>query len=432
MARGYLGGRPKTNVLNGRKQKLLFLSGDFVTSSDSAISEQTTASIDSYDDASQLSLMTSAIPVILGAILSFVGLTCLTAFSGDESVVDFALGASNGIPDRNVDGTLVHVRERPDFATEVESCLKGLKESGVKETVLWVGNSQLHAINQLQPGEETALLTVHRRLLPKGKYVVGASLNNANLQEHYVVFEFLLPRLNPRTLILPAVFDDMRESGVRGEIDSIFDDPKIVARLDRTELGQTILSTKTKTSSSDEGMDALEETVQQIVEKSLNSSLSRVWRVWEERASLRSIVLIKLYQLRNVVFRIDPTTTRRMIPARYAANRQAFEMILASAKEHNLQVIPYIVPLRNDVTIPYDEKQYLAFQKDMTELAGQYGYQMRDFENVVPPKFWGTKNSTGLSEGQELDFMHFQAGGHQLLADVMERQLLELDKKADQ
>ncbi len=51
---------------------------------------------------------------------------------------------------------------------------------------LWLGNSQIHAINRFSPGEETASPELHRLFFRLNHYFLTFSQANANLQEHYL------------------------------------------------------------------------------------------------------------------------------------------------------------------------------------------------------------------------------------------------------
>ena len=126
-------------------------------------------------------------------------------------------------------------------------------------------------------------------------------------------------------------------------------------------------------------------------------------------------------RFRNWIFGVNPSSVRKLIPAHYALNQQSLEAILASANNNNISVLLYVVPIRNDVKIPYDIKEYENFKQDIEKTALKYGVQFENFENIVPPEYWGEKNSTGLSDEQELDFMHFQAAGHRILANKIYR-----------
>ena len=45
--------------------------------------------------------------------------------------------------------------------------------------------------------------------------------------------------------------------------------------------------------------------------------------------------------------------------------------------------------------------------------------QFYNFEKIVPGELWGYKGSTNLLEKREVDYMHFQYKGHQILADSL-------------
>ena len=86
-------------------------------------------------------------------------------------------------------------------------------------------------------------------------------------------------------------------------------------------------------------------------------------------------------------------------------------------------MILYIVPLRNDTKVPYDLEQYGKFKSEIKLISQRYKAKFGNFESLVPANLWGGKNPTTLGNEQELDFMHFQAGGHKLLADALYEEL---------
>jgi hypothetical protein len=112
-----------------------------------------------------------------------------------------------------------------------------------------------------------------------------------------------------------------------------------------------------------------------------------------------------------------------MIPGRYSSNIQALIATLQSATEKNISVLLYIVPLRNDAERPYNVEQYSNFKEEIKLLAKEYKVQFADLESLVPSNEWGNKNSTSLDGGDEIDFMHFQAGGHLRLAEAIDKNL---------
>ena len=139
-------------------------------------------------------------------------------------------------------------------------------------------------------------------------------------------------------------------------------------------------------------------------------------------------IFLYLYQLRNSVFGIKPSSVRRIIKGRYKRNMMALELILSSCIRNGIVPIPYIVPIRSDVEVPYDSEEYSMFVDDLLKIAHDKGVPLHDISEAVPALYWGSKDATGLGGEKELDFMHFQAGGHKILANRIE-QLLTLSEQ---
>ena len=96
------------------------------------------------------------------------------------------------------------------------------------------------------------------------------------------------------------------------------------------------------------------------------------------------------------------------------------------AKKNKVNVLVYIVPLRNDVKPPYSPQEYSEFKLEIENETAQNGFYFSNFENIVPPEYWGFKESTNLGRDHEFDFMHFKREGHQLLAASIYKRLFEL------
>jgi len=312
-------------------------------------------------------------------------------------------------------------------------CLDGFRQRGATRAALWLGNSQLHAINQFRAGDENAPSLLYKKLRSHGLDLLTFSQPNANLQEHYVLFTYLQERLPVRLLILPIVFDDMRENGVRSTIGSALKDSSTRNALETTDTGRRLLF-KNLGNGGDENEDTagLAQTMQDHAERTLNGWLGTNVQAWSDRSNMRGTVFISLYKLRNFLFGIKPTTKRRLIRAIYDENLQALRSILGRASEKDIRIVLYVVPLRNDVEPPYDLSEYEKFKQDIENLARTNRSTLVNLENLVPAEFWGTKASTTLSEDPELDFMHFQGAGHRLLADALDRTIGNTTRDAGQ
>ena len=91
-------------------------------------------------------------------------------------------------------------------------------------SILWLGNSQLHLVNQFRQGDEVAPYWMRAGLsCPDVTVPFGFSLANANLQEHYVLATYAVARLPVRLILLELCFDDMREDGLRADFSGFLD-----------------------------------------------------------------------------------------------------------------------------------------------------------------------------------------------------------------
>ena len=341
----------------------------------------------------------------------------------EEKFEELALGSENTSVYAQVDGVVVHCGDLED----ARYCVQGYKQlSPEDKLVLWLGNSQLHAINQLREGDKNSTAIIHRLLRSDAKYLITFSQPNANLQEHYLLFEYLLSKLPVSTLILPLVFDDMRETGIRTSLAAAFSQPAVANQLKQSAIGKQLLARHRDQDINGKDLAALNKTPQEQSENYLNVQLASAWQIWADRPMLRGEFITSLYLFRNWILGITPSSTRKMIPGVYTLNRQALEAILATAVESRIDVLLYVVPLRNDVKPPYDLSQYADFKIDIQSIADRFGVRFVNLESIVPPEYWGTKDSTTLGEGQEVDFMHFRAGGHQLLAHALYEELKAL------
>lgn len=355
-------------------------------------------------------------PVLTGSLVGLVVLAQVSINSESEKKLDeLALGEETSSYFARVDDYSIHCHDYDDSL----QCLDSYKKSSRDDVVLMLGNSQTHSINQMKPGDETAAPILHRSLRDRQKYFMTFSQGNANLQEHYVLFEYLSGQVPVSTLVLPVVFDDMRETGIRATINGAFKQSFVIGRLDKTEIGISLLANQGEQDLSGNDMTALDDTVQEYSERYLNTQLESAWGIWADRPELRGELFFSLYIFRNWLFDITPSSIRKMIPGRYAMNLQALQAILESANKQGVKVLLYIVPLRNDVKIPYDVAQYQSFKNEIKMIAKNNEARFVNMENLVPTGFWGTKGSTSISGSQELDFMHFQADGHKLLADAL-------------
>ena len=279
--------------------------------------------------------------------------------------------------------------------------------------VLWLGNSQLHFINQFQSGDHLAPYWLRREM--DCQTPLGMSLANANLQELYVLAVGAMARLPARMILLELCFDDLREDGLRGEF-SEYLDLAARKRLAANPTGSEILARANAVWNKGDETDergGLQGFAQKGVEERLDEGLSDVWPLWKDRAKLRKQAFLDAYFTRNALLGIKATTIRKMIAPRYARNMAALRQLLQDAQSNGVVVVGYIAPIRQDVALPYDAVEYARWKEEVARMTGEYGAVLVNLEKLVPPVHWGA------TAQDDIDFMHFRGEGHKLLARAL-------------
>jgi len=361
----------------------------------------------------KLDVLITFLPIGLGMLLFVFA----ASYSNDTQPTKFdemALGADTTSYFTVVDGYPIHCMD----IKNANGCIDGWIHRGKKPVILWLGNSQLHAINQMKPNDVTASSLLFDFMRTLRTDLITFSEPNANLQEHYVLFDYLTHKLPIRALLIPAVFDDTREDGLRTGVAEALDDSTTLHSIEDTEIGRQIIKGN-KAGKIDSDLSGLDGTPQKIVESSINDWLNKHSAVWESRTELRGQIFDGLYRYRNTLFGITAQTKRKKIPGRYIKNMSALKAILNSCHKKGIRALVYIVPLRNDVSKPYVEIEYRQFIADVRFIAEKQGAFFSNLENLVPANLWGSKDATSAGGGVELDFMHFQGGGHRVLAEKL-------------
>jgi hypothetical protein len=292
-----------------------------------------------------------------------------------------------------------------------------LRPKLVDSICLILGNSQTHSINQMQSGEVNYVELIDRKKQNQNN-VLCFSFPNANLQEQYTCLRYVLTRKKVKELVLPVFMDDLREDGIREAFFSglmnqgfqISDKSDVSKNINQKLKRQNIVSNVASVD---------EKTTQERTEQFLNNYLNEHTRFWPKRENMRGSIFNWTYMLRNTVFGIRPGSVRKMIPEAYARNMHVLEEILKCAKQNNFRVYLYIPPIRSDVPLPYDLNEYQQFKEDLSDLCKNYVSvaKLKDFSQIVPAHLWGYKDPTNFIDKREIDFMHFQYKGHQILAD---------------
>lgn len=361
-------------------------------------------------------------------LLSFVfsiGILLLINESSTHRADEIGLGDTTLSYFPHIDGYSIHGN---NSMSELHGLKKGWEKRGKKEVYLWLGNSQLHGINQMKPGDRNCVEIAFNRFAreKKGIEVIGFSLPNANLQEFLVAFAEARHEMTLGGIVVSVCFDDLREDGIR---DELLDDPCDTLTLKELSeipvIGARLLNelkadeSGKKKVEKNYGIFRFRQPFQETSEACLEYFLADHFSLWKRRPDFRAFALLSLYNFRNTVFQIKPDSIRFMIPGRYQANLAALAAILRLSKKYSIKTLLYIPPIRDDVPLPYDTRQYSTFKEELFQMAGQYDAQCVNLESIVSPEYWGFKEGTSLGVAVEIDYMHFQAHGHKLLADAI-------------
>jgi hypothetical protein len=324
---------------------------------------------------------------------------------------DLGLGEGTKKVFGKVNDYAIHCSDLTDF----DLCLKAYETNGKNHPViLWLGNSQLHGINNYTSGEQPASSDLYNLFQNKEQYFLTLSQPNANLQEHYLFFAYLLNKLHIKNLILPLVFDDMREDNIRHELLELLNDENTILILNNTNIGKNLLQ------SSNNKKQLINIEFRENFENELNTKLGFFLPAWEKREEMRGKFLFSLYMLRNSVFKIDASSIRKKIIGPYEKNKNAYLAMLHLAKLNKISVLVYIAPIRNDVKIPYNIDEYSSFKSEMKLIADNHNAKFINLEDLISGKLWNDAELTGP------DFMHFKIGGHKKLAQELYKEILSI------
>lgn len=365
--------------------------------------------------------------ILVGLVLSYLIIAIF--FSEDRKFENLALGTETATYNA-VDKAGMPFHIQRTNKDEYDVLLKAWQQRGSKPVILFLGNSQTHSINQQKSGEVNFIELLNRKAEDTPYEILCISLPNAGLQEFYLIYEYWKNILPLKLVVLPVFMDDLREDGIRDVFFSKLVQEKfqlsdtsnaLVSKINR-ELRSYWSSNDNTKANRDKSTFFMKETFQEKSEKYLNHKLDSSSTTWVNRANVRGEFFNWLYKLRNTLLGIKANTVRKMIPQRFEDNMHAVELLVKSRATEQTKFILYIPPIRGDAKLPYDLDGYTEFKERVRKLSGfnsKYVFY-RNYEGIIPPELWGYKAATNLQSEREVDYMHFQYKGHQILCDSVQ------------
>ncbi len=319
------------------------------------------------------------------------------------------------VDSRDSNGFLVHARH----AAAIEEMYNGWIQRGKRDVVLLVSNSQWHCINQIKENDKLASNILFNMFDEShGIDVLSYSFPNINLQGMEFILSSMIDVLPVKVVCIATFLDDMREDGltvrfplsINGSSEKPSD--KAIANERLNLLDEVMCSSALRYFSYLSKLS-----LQQKVDKYLSKCLYKRYKVWIRRPMLRGKLALGLYRLRNYVFKLNAQSSRKIIKGPYVKNMNSFINILKESNENAIKFNVYIPPIRQDYKIPYELKQYKKYKSTIRSMCSSYGANYYDLDSTVPAEFWGTKIGTGMDGGVEVDYMHFQGRGHEIISE---------------
>lgn len=361
------------------------------------------------------------IAVILGGVLGLSILWFL--FANQETEFDkLGLGIGTSQVYQTYNDRNVHCGD----LTNANLCIADTNSHKVKGRIALLGWSQLHGVNQYQEGQHTAPWLLVDYYSKKNIDFVTFSQGNANPQEHYVFFEWLMSQTDLKGLVVGAWMQGMREENIRSSIAIAMQEPEVRDSLLSTEVGNKALQMiESSDALQTKGSASFQDVVETKIVETLKDNVS-LWRVREEaegqiRLFFRNIKF-NIVKLRNILLGLEKENWMWPIPeARYNKNIQFLETLVEEARKNNIEVLIYVPPRPSDAPFPFDPDLYARFKNDVKTFSDKYGAHFANLEDCVTGDVWGT---TKDGDGELIqDITHFKAGGHAQLAKCLEKEI---------
>ena len=285
--------------------------------------------------------------------------------------------------------------------------------------VVITGMSQMYAINEATPTDQTISEWLDDHYAPLGVRVFGlAAPNLANEEALFLLLaELSDPATTPKVLIMGVSFDKFRNVDLREGYRAFLQRRPRTSALWRETAAQysdsfPLATAKMVSTLSDSS--SLSGTDSSSLEWRIRDRLGAMLPVIAGRKDLNFFVMDRLYEARNKAFGISTSSKRPLIKSRYDMNREFLQLMVAVAHARRVRVILYINPLNPRAVNPYIPDEYEGFKSWLAKYARSRNVPLANLENEIPAADWG------MFMGGP-DFMHFKGEGHLKTAAAIQR-----------
>jgi hypothetical protein len=362
--------------------------------------------------------------VVAGILVGIVSFSLLSKSERNFVAADFGLGYNTvGVFD-DFDGKRINAH----FADRalLEETFRELRREH-HPVALWIGNSQLHAINNPKKGDHLAVwyasqLATERR--SKLAYLL-MSEPNSNLHEQLGMYLALRQDgLIPDVIVLSFTYRNLQTEGIRKDaLQALRPLPHDVLKVGG-EAALEINNAIANGTSYEEGPPPVERnastgTPQERIEGWLVSSLENVWPSYRWRGELRSKAIASAQiELDTILFKLFTPPKQPIPPAMQAWNERALEALSTLAKADGVRMIIYKAPYRQEWSSSrFDRGVYDAYHVRLAAFCKENGISYFDLGSIIPVEYWGKTNSG------DPDYYHFKDNGHRLLGTAIDARL---------
>lgn len=312
------------------------------------------------------------------------------------------------------------VTDRPRYDWSVGENLSDywpyIPDATARPLTLLTGMSQMYAINEAMPGDQTIAEHMDDMLAYRGVHIFGlAAPNLSNEEALFLLLAALSQReTRPYAFVYGVCFDKFRNLDLRPGYQEFMRNRPAVQHLWQTLAAEYAIQYPMASAKMLQSLAALQPADKR--QTSIETRLRQFVATWipavAAQKRLNGEFQLMLYDLRNWLLQIKNTTKRPIIQSRYDLNKEFLQLMIDIAEHHGVRLILYVIPLNHLAENPYIPAQYHSFKDWVSSLAQDRSVPFANLEHVIPDQYWGE-----FMGGP--DFKHFKGEGHRLTAQAL-------------
>lgn len=354
---------------------------------------------------------------LIGISVGVVLFALLARNAADFDPENAALGLNTRLQVASFDGERISTRRLPD--PDFCAAIHHFRTQG-HPIALWLGGSQLHGVNDLQPGDELAVSHANVHALRRGAALrhVQLSLANGNFNEFLASYLTLRASCgSPDWLVISLTYDDLRERGIRQSVVDAL--PEISEEL-IARFGAGLRNVETE--KNDPGRHApVQRTVtsgtpQEHLETFLTRGLEWIFPEYAARSKVQAQARSSAeVALATVAGGFAQRRAPPIPPDLQRWNQAALDSLLQLAAADKVEILLFQAPHRpGPGPFYHDRDAYDAWHATLRARASTGEFAVIDLEKLVDAEFWGITN-----EGRP-DAFHFEVEGHRRLGEAID------------